>query len=113
MALNRHLKMGMVGGGPGAFIGDVHRKASRLDGGIDLVAGAFDINPRKSKQMGRELLLDSKRVYGTYEQMIEKELKLPDGERIDLSRLLLRTTGTSRSPGIFSTRASTSCVKSR
>ena len=83
MALNRHLKMGMVGGGPGAFIGDVHRKASRLDGGIDLVAGAFDINPRKSKQMGRELLLDSKRVYGTYEQMIEKELKLPEGERID------------------------------
>jgi predicted dehydrogenase len=83
MALNRHLKMGMVGGGPGAFIGDVHRKASRLDGGIDLVAGAFDINPRKSKQMGRELLLDSKRVYGTYEQMIERELKLPEGERID------------------------------
>jgi predicted dehydrogenase len=75
--------MGMIGGGPGAFIGDVHRKASRLDGGIDLVAGAFDINPRKSKQMGRELLLDSKRVYGTYEQMIEKELKLPEGERID------------------------------
>jgi len=83
MALNRKLKMGMIGGGPGAFIGDVHRKASRLDGGIDLVAGAFDINPRKSKQQGRELLLDPKRVYGTYEQMIEKELKLPEGERID------------------------------
>jgi predicted dehydrogenase len=83
MALDRKLKMGMIGGGPGAFIGDVHRKASRLDGGIDLVAGAFDINPRKSKQQGRELLLDPKRVYGTYEQMIEKELKLPEGERID------------------------------
>ena len=83
MALDRKLKMGMIGGGPGAFIGDVHRKASRLDGGIDLVAGAFDINPRKSKQMGRELLIDPKRVYGTYEQMIEKELKLPEGERID------------------------------
>jgi len=83
MALDRHLKMGMVGGGPGAFIGDVHRKASRLCGGIDLVAGAFDINPRKSKQMGKELLLNSKRVYGTYEEMIEKELKLPEGERID------------------------------
>ncbi|MHC4568195.1 MAG: Gfo/Idh/MocA family protein, partial [Planctomycetota bacterium] len=83
MALKRHLKMGMIGGGPGAFIGDVHRKASRLDGGIDLVAGAFDINPRKSKQMGKELLLNPKRVYGTYEQMIEKELKLPEGERID------------------------------
>jgi predicted dehydrogenase len=83
MALDRRLKMGMVGGGPGAFIGDVHRKASRLDGGIDLVAGAFDINPRKSKQMGKELLLEPKRVYGTYEQMIDRELKLPEGERID------------------------------
>ncbi|TKJ39500.1 MAG: oxidoreductase [Planctomycetes bacterium B3_Pla] len=83
MALDRKLKMGMIGGGIGAFIGDVHRKASRLDGGIDLVAGAFDINPRKSKQQGRELLLDPKRVYGTYEQMIERELKLPDGERVD------------------------------
>jgi len=83
MGLDRSLKMGMIGGGPGAFIGDVHRKASRLDGGIDLVAGAFDINPRKSKQQGRELLLNPKRVYGTYQEMIEKELKLPVGERID------------------------------
>ena len=83
MALNRNLKMGMVGGGPGAFIGEVHRKASRMDGGIELAAGAFDINPRKSKQQGRELLLDPKRVYATYQQMIEKELKLPEGERID------------------------------
>jgi predicted dehydrogenase len=83
MELNRKLKMGMIGGGPGAFIGDVHRKASRLDGHIELVAGAFDINPRKSKQQGRELMLDPKRVYGTYQQMIERELKLPEGERID------------------------------
>jgi predicted dehydrogenase len=83
MKLNRKLKMGMVGGGPGAFIGEVHRKASRLDGGIELVAGAFDINPRKSKKMGRELGLNSKRVYGTYSQMIERELKLAEGERID------------------------------
>jgi predicted dehydrogenase len=83
MALDRKLKMGMVGGGPGAFIGEVHRKAARMDGGIELVAGAFDINPRKSKQMGRELLLDRKRVYGTYQQMIEKESALPEGERID------------------------------
>src|SRR4030042_310358 len=83
MQLNRKLKMGMIGGGPGAFIGEVHRKASRMDGGIELVAGAFDINPRKSKQQGRELLHDPKRVYGTYQQMIEGELKLPDGERID------------------------------
>ena len=83
MKLNRKLKMGMIGGGPGAFIGEVHRKASRMDGGIDLVAGAFDINPRKSKQMGRELMLNSRRVYRNYEEMIERELKLPPGERID------------------------------
>jgi len=83
MKLDRKLNMGMIGGGPGAFIGDVHRKAARMDGGIQLVAGAFDINPRKSKQMGRELMIPSKRTYRTYEEMIEKELKLPDGERID------------------------------
>ena len=75
--------MGMIGGGPGAFIGDVHRKALRMDGQIELVAGAFDINPRKSKQMGKELYLSSKRVYRTYEEMVEKEQKLPEGERID------------------------------
>ena len=83
MKLDRNLKMGMVGGGPGAFIGDVHRKASRLDGGIELVAGAFDIDPRKSKQMGRELGLNPRRVYRNYQEMIERELKLPVGERID------------------------------
>ena len=70
MKLDRKLKMGMVGGGPGAFIGEVHRKAARMDGKIELTAGAFDINPRKSKKMGRELLLNSKRVYRTYEEMI-------------------------------------------
>lgn len=79
----RKLKMGMVGGGPGAFIGEVHRKAVGIDGEIELIAGAFDINARKSKQMGRQLGLDSKRVYCTYEEMIERELKLPQGERID------------------------------
>ncbi len=83
MALDRSLKMGMVGGGPGAFIGDVHRKASRMDGGVQLVAGAFDIDPKKSKQQGKELLLDPKRVYDNYKEMIEGELKLPEGERID------------------------------
>ncbi|MHC4114208.1 MAG: Gfo/Idh/MocA family protein [Planctomycetota bacterium] len=83
MKLDRNLKMGMVGGGPGAFIGEVHRKAARMDGGIELVAGAFDINPRKSKQMGRQLRLNSKRTYRTYTEMIDKELRLPPGERVD------------------------------
>jgi predicted dehydrogenase len=75
--------MGMVGGGPGAFIGEVHRKASRLDGGIELVAGAFDIDPNKSKQMGRQLGLPDRRVYPDYKQMIKGELQLPPAERID------------------------------
>ena len=55
MKFNRKLLMGMVGGGPGAFIGEVHRKAARLDEGIELVAGAFDIDPKKSRKMGKEL----------------------------------------------------------
>ncbi len=83
MAKKKKLKAGMVGGGPGAFIGDVHRKAARMDGGIEWVAGAFDIDPKKSKQMGRELGLDPKRVYGDYKQMIKGELALPRDERID------------------------------
>ncbi len=75
--------MGMVGGGPGAFIGEVHRKAARMDGGIELVAGAFDIKPRNSKQMGREQRIDPRRAYPDYETMIEKELALPEDRRID------------------------------
>ncbi|MFC1498182.1 Gfo/Idh/MocA family protein [Verrucomicrobiota bacterium] len=81
--MKRKLRMGMVGGGPDAFIGDVHRKAARMDGKIELVAGAFDINPRKSKQMGRELCVDRKRTYNNYKDMIEKESLLPEGDRID------------------------------
>ncbi|MBN2455084.1 MAG: Gfo/Idh/MocA family oxidoreductase [Sedimentisphaerales bacterium] len=83
MKLKRKLKMGMVGGGPGAFIGEVHRKAARLDAKIELVAGAFDIEPRKSQQMARQLLLNRRRVYNNYKEMIKEELKLPVGERID------------------------------
>jgi predicted dehydrogenase len=83
MKLGRKLRMGMVGGGPGAFIGDIHRKAARLDGEIKIVAGAFDVDPAKSEQMGRELALDQARVYGTCTEMIKAELKLPESERID------------------------------
>ena len=79
----RKLKMGMLGGGPGAFIGDVHRKAVRIDGNIDIVAGAFDIDPVKSKQTGNELGLDPKRVYDDYIKMIEGELSLNVNERMD------------------------------
>jgi predicted dehydrogenase len=83
MKLDRKLRMGLVGGGPGAFIGEVHRKASRLDGEIELVAGAFDIDPKKSKQTGKDLALDPNRVYGTYTEMIKAESALPPGQRVD------------------------------
>lgn len=73
----------MVGGGPGAFIGEVHRKAARMDGNIELVAGAFDIDPRKSRKMGQELGVDRQRTYNIYMDMIAGELQLPPEERID------------------------------
>ena len=79
----KKLKMGMVGGGIGAFIGEVHRKAARLDGGADIVAGAFDVDPKKSLEQGRILGLDPKRTYRTYRDMIAGELALSKDERID------------------------------
>lgn len=73
----------MVGGGIGAFIGEVHRKAAAMDGHITLVCGAFDVDPEKSKEAGRMMLLPEDRVYGTYEEMFEKEKALPEDERMD------------------------------
>ncbi|HET9523701.1 MAG TPA: Gfo/Idh/MocA family oxidoreductase [Terrimicrobiaceae bacterium] len=73
----------MVGGGRGAFIGGVHRMAMRLDGRIDLVAGAFSSNPEKSKLSGEDLFLDPRRVYADYRVMAAEEARLPEGERID------------------------------
>ena len=73
----------MAGGGPGAFIGDVHRRAALLDGGVELVAGAFSSDGRRSREKGRELLLDPARVYGSLDEMIERERRLPAGERVD------------------------------
>ena len=79
----RTLRMGMAGGGPGAFIGDVHRRAALLDGGVELVAGAFSASLRKSRAKGRELRLDPARVHGSLEAMLAHELTLPPGERVD------------------------------
>jgi predicted dehydrogenase len=73
----------MVGGGRDAFIGGVHRMAMRLDGKIDLVAGAFSSSPEKGKLSGEDLLLDPRRVYADYQTMATEEGRLPTGERID------------------------------
>ncbi len=80
---NRKIRMGMVGGGRGAFIGAVHRMAAAIDGEIELVCGAFSSNPKKSKLSGQDLYLPADRVYGSYEEMIKKEKALPEGERMD------------------------------
>lgn len=88
MPLNRKIRYGMVGGGPGAFIGAVHRSAAALDGEIDLVAGAFSSSPEKSEQQGKALHLDPERVYGSYEQMAEREAELPPTERIDFASIV-------------------------
>ncbi len=81
--MKRKLRMGMVGGGRDAFIGAVHRHAAALDGEIELVAGAFSADPKKSHLSGRDLLLDPARVYGSYEEMARKEAAWPKDERID------------------------------
>jgi len=80
---DRKIRMGMIGGGPGAFIGAVHRMAANLDGDIELVSGCFSSDPKKSKQAGKELHLSALRVYASYKDMIRLEKNLPDNERID------------------------------
>lgn len=73
----------MVGGGPGSFIGAIHRIAAFMDGQIELVCGAFSSSPQKSKAAGEALFLNENRVYGSYQEMIEKESALPAEERMD------------------------------
>lgn len=73
----------MVGGGPGAFIGQVHRMAAALDGQIELVCGAFSSDPQKSKAAGESLFLSPSRSYPSFEAMISGEKLVPEAERMD------------------------------
>jgi len=88
--MNRKLRMGMVGGGRGAFIGAVHRMAANLDGKIELVAGCFSADPKKSKLSGKDFFLDASRVYSSYQEMAEKEAALPADQRIDFVSIVVR-----------------------
>ena len=81
--MKRKIRMGMVGGGPGSFIGAVHRMAANLDGQIELVGGCFSSSPAKSLETGRSLYLPEDRIYGSYQEMMEREAVLPEGERMD------------------------------
>ncbi len=86
--MNRKLRMGMVGGGRGAFIGAVHRMAANLDGKIELVAGAFSSSPEKSKLSGEDFFLDPERVYESYQEMAEKEAARED--KIDFVSIVVQ-----------------------
>lgn len=77
------LNMGMVGGGRDAFIGNVHRTAARLDGNVRFVAGALSSSPEKALASGKDLGLDDARNYPSWRKMLENELSLPPGKRID------------------------------
>jgi predicted dehydrogenase len=79
MALGRKLRMGMVGGGKGAFIGPVHRIAAELDGKIELVAGAFSQSPERSREAGVAFHIDPARAYASYQAMIDGECGRQDG----------------------------------
>lgn len=74
--LGRKLRLGMVGGGPGAFIGAVHRAAARLDGHWELVAGALSASPDKARSHAAELMIP--RAYGSFEEMAEAERSHPE-----------------------------------
>ncbi|MDB5555268.1 MAG: oxidoreductase [Rhizobium sp.] len=73
------IKLGMVGGGSGAFIGAVHRIAARIDDHYELVAGALSSTPEKSRQSGAELGLHPSRIYDDFKSMAIREAKLKDG----------------------------------
>ena len=89
----RKLRGGMVGGGIGAFIGPVHRMAATLDGEAEFVAGAFSRDAAKSRRSGAELGLDPARVYSSYQEMAEKEAKLPADKRIDFVSIVVPNSG--------------------
>ncbi len=86
--MSRKIRMGMVGGGRGAFIGAVHRIAANIDGQIELVCGAFSSEPQRSRDSGADFYLPAERCYGTYEEMIEKEKALPADQRMDFMSIV-------------------------
>lgn len=79
----RKLRYAMVGGGQGAFIGAVHRKAMALDGQMELVAGALSSDAERARASGRDLGLRDERNHGRWEDLLEGELRRSKDERID------------------------------
>ncbi len=78
------LRLGMIGGGQGAFIGAVHRIAARMDDQYELVCGAFSSDPAKSKASGLLLNIKEDRIYNSWQELIERERHLPEDERVQV-----------------------------
>ena len=76
------IRMGMVGGGEGAFIGEVHRMAAAIDGEIELVCGAFSSDAESTRRSGAALYVPEDRVYTSYREMMEAEAALPEDQRM-------------------------------
>ncbi|MDR3773325.1 MAG: Gfo/Idh/MocA family oxidoreductase [Terracidiphilus sp.] len=77
--MERKLRMGLVGGGPGAFIGPVHKMAAELDGKIELAAGAFSQSAERSRAAGAAFGIDPARAYPSYGEMMQAESRREDG----------------------------------
>ncbi|QIB07939.1 Gfo/Idh/MocA family protein [Pseudomonas bijieensis] len=80
----RKIRMGFVGGGEGAFIGQAHRQAAGLDGGFELVCGAFSRDPHNTRQTGAALGLAASRCYHDWQHMLDTEALLPLDQRMEL-----------------------------
>ena len=78
------IRMGMIGGGEGAFIGAVHRHAAGLDGNYQLVCGAFSRNEENNTRTASALNLSTSRTYDSWQSMLEEEAKLPEQQRMQV-----------------------------
>jgi predicted dehydrogenase len=77
--LGRRLRLGVVGGGPGSFIGAVHRTAARLDDHFEVVAAVLSRNPERSRAAARAIGIADERAYGDHAELLAKEAERPDG----------------------------------
>ena len=80
---NRKLRMGMVGGGKTGFIGAIHLRAALMENMIELVCGCFSSDPERSLSSGRAYFLPDNRIYGSYQEMFDREMELPEEERMN------------------------------
>jgi len=78
------IRMGMIGGGTGAFIGDAHRRAARICNDFEFVGGVFDADSEKSNDFARQQGYNMKRCYNNVESLVRGELALPAGERMEV-----------------------------